>query len=160
MTPWATFFSAEVGAAAALTGLVVVAISVNLARILAEPGLPGRAAEVVIILSCALVVASVMLIPDQAEVALGGETLALGVVSLAASVLIPALSARRPVRLGVLMLVVRSGVNAAAGLPLIVAGLLIMRDLPAGLYWAAGGVIGSLVAGVLGAWVLLVEILR
>ena len=36
LTPdWATFFSAELGALAALTGFVVVAISINLSRILA-----------------------------------------------------------------------------------------------------------------------------
>jgi hypothetical protein len=34
---WQSFFSAEVGAAAALAGLVAVAISINLARILAFP---------------------------------------------------------------------------------------------------------------------------
>jgi modulator of FtsH protease len=42
---WSDFFVAEVGAAAALSGLVVVAISINLKRILTVPVLPGRAAE-------------------------------------------------------------------------------------------------------------------
>ncbi len=42
---WANFFVAEVGASAALTGLVVVAISINLAKILSYPSLPDRAAE-------------------------------------------------------------------------------------------------------------------
>ena len=39
LTPdWAAFFSAELAALAALTGFVVVAISINLSRILAYPG--------------------------------------------------------------------------------------------------------------------------
>ena len=38
---WANFFVAEVGASAALSGLVVVAISINLSRILFFPQLPG-----------------------------------------------------------------------------------------------------------------------
>jgi hypothetical protein len=42
---WANFFVAEVGASAALTGLIVVAISVNLSKILAYEQLPRRAAE-------------------------------------------------------------------------------------------------------------------
>jgi modulator of FtsH protease len=42
---WATFFSAELAALAALTGFVVVAISINLSRILAFPALPRRSAE-------------------------------------------------------------------------------------------------------------------
>ena len=49
MGSWADFFSAELGAAAALTGLVIVGISINIARILAEPGLPGRAAETLVL---------------------------------------------------------------------------------------------------------------
>ena len=49
LTPdWATFFSAELAALAALTGFVVVAISINLARILAYAGLPRRAGEALI----------------------------------------------------------------------------------------------------------------
>ena len=40
---WQTFFGAEMNATAALTGLVVVAMSVNLSRIMAHPLLPGRA---------------------------------------------------------------------------------------------------------------------
>lgn len=42
LTPeWATFFSAELAARAALAGFVVVAISINLARILSYPHLPA-----------------------------------------------------------------------------------------------------------------------
>jgi hypothetical protein len=51
---WASFFVAEVGAAAALNGLVIVAISINIQRILSFPQLPGRAAEMLIMLVGAL----------------------------------------------------------------------------------------------------------
>lgn len=51
---WANFFVAEVGASAALSGLVIVAISINLQRILSFPQLPGRAAEMLILLVGAL----------------------------------------------------------------------------------------------------------
>ncbi|HEX3901634.1 MAG TPA: hypothetical protein VH853_02220 [Polyangia bacterium] len=40
---WESFFVAEVGAAAALTGLLFVAVSINLSKVLAFPQLPGRA---------------------------------------------------------------------------------------------------------------------
>ena len=49
-TGWSDFFVAQVGATAALAGLVVVAISINLQRILSFPQLPGRAAEMLILL--------------------------------------------------------------------------------------------------------------
>lgn len=41
---WTGLFFAEVGASAALAGLLFVAISINLDRILTGPGLPGRPA--------------------------------------------------------------------------------------------------------------------
>jgi hypothetical protein len=51
-------------------------------------------------------------------------------------------------------------VSAAVSLPLIAGGILLMAGSGAGVYWIAAGVILSLVAGIYGAWVLLVEILR
>ena len=49
LTPeWATFFSAELAALAALTGFVVVAISINLSSILAYSWLPARASEALV----------------------------------------------------------------------------------------------------------------
>jgi modulator of FtsH protease len=160
VTPWATFFAAELGASAALTGLMAVAISVNLQRILAEPRLPGRAAEGLIILMGALLVASVMLIPDQPELALGAEVLAVGVITVGAPTVIQLRAWGTGTR-GVPLArrIVRAVLNVA-GLPFVVAGVLVIRGEPAGLYWAAAGVIGSLVVGVVGAWVLLIEILR
>ena len=43
-TPWQIFLAAELGAGASLTGLLFVAVSINLERILSFPKLrPGRA---------------------------------------------------------------------------------------------------------------------
>jgi hypothetical protein len=47
-----------------------------------------------------------------------------------------------------------------SGLPLVTAGVLIFADVRGALYWMVPGVIASLLATVLNAWVLLVEILR
>jgi hypothetical protein len=43
ISDWQTYLAVQAGAAATLTGLVFVAVSINLARILSIPGLPGRA---------------------------------------------------------------------------------------------------------------------
>src|SRR6185312_6154219 len=48
MPEWTDFFVAEVGASAALAGLVIVAISINVTRIISYPWLPGRAAETLV----------------------------------------------------------------------------------------------------------------
>lgn len=45
LSEWQTLFSVEAESAATLTGLVFIAVSINLAKILASAGLPGRAAE-------------------------------------------------------------------------------------------------------------------
>src|ERR1700744_5822659 len=79
MGDWAGFFEAELGAAAALAGLVIVAISINIARILADPTLPGRAGETLVAPTGVLVVASFALVPGQPAAFLGAETLLSGV---------------------------------------------------------------------------------
>ena len=71
---------ASAGAAAALTGLIFVAVSINLAQILADRGLPIRAAETLSILVGLLLLSVFMLVPGQGRVALGIEIGGLGVV--------------------------------------------------------------------------------
>src|SRR5215212_5545579 len=62
MDEWHDFFLAQAGAAGVLTGLVFVAASINLQQIVSEPGsgLPGRAAEALILL-VGVLTASVLL---------------------------------------------------------------------------------------------------
>src|ERR1700691_4458091 len=82
LTPdWANFFVAEVGASAALTGLLVVAISINLSRILSFAQLPGRAAEGLIMLVGVLVLSSAGLVPGQPSWLFGLEVVGIGLVS-------------------------------------------------------------------------------
>jgi hypothetical protein len=52
MDQWHDFFLAQAGAAGVLTGLVFVGVSINLQKIVSEPGsgLTGRAAEALIVL--------------------------------------------------------------------------------------------------------------
>ncbi len=80
MGAWTDFFVAELGAAAALTGLVIVGISINVARILADPGLPGRAAETLVLPTGLLVASTFALVPHQPGWVLGGELALTGAV--------------------------------------------------------------------------------
>ena len=77
LAEWSGFATAEVGAAAALTGLLFVAVSINLARILAFPKLPARAAETLVVLLLALVASSLVLLPQNVRF-LGAEVGAIG----------------------------------------------------------------------------------
>ena len=76
---WTDFFVASAGASAALAGLVFVAVSINVERILQFRGLPDRALATVLMLLSVVLVALICLIPGQSREALAAE---LFVVSL------------------------------------------------------------------------------
>jgi modulator of FtsH protease len=63
MHAWEGFFTAQVASTAALAGLLFVALSVNVARILQYPWLPERAAQTLVVLMGALAISSFMLFP-------------------------------------------------------------------------------------------------
>jgi hypothetical protein len=152
---WTNFFIAEVGASAALAGLVVVAISINLTRILSFPQLPARAAE-------SLVVVSFGLMPGLSMYIFGAAVLVFGLV-----ILMVTLNRQLKVRvagpvegLTPFKKYLHAAVSTAVTLPLIVGGALLLLGFSGGFYWAAAGVLISLAAGVWSAWILLIEIVR
>ena len=78
MDGWENFAIAQVGASAALAGLVLVSVSVNLDRVLAEPSAPPRVAEALIALLALLVGATALLVPRQPLWLVGAELLGVG----------------------------------------------------------------------------------
>lgn len=142
-----------------LGGLVFVAVSINIERILNFPGLPERALETVLLLLGALLVSIVGLIPGQGHVALGIELL---LVSLT----IAAVIARQPTMISTSSgdprswLVSRWAVRLIGTVPLIVGGAGVLVESGGGLYWIAAGIVFAISGAVASAWVLLVEILR
>jgi hypothetical protein len=156
---WDSFFVAEVGAAAALAGLLFVTISINLTRILAADNLAGRAAETIVLLVTALVVGSVCLLPGQSHTALGLEVLVIGVVGWAVPVGMQVRNARTPAAPGEKRFT-RAAMTQIATLPFLVAGVSLLARSGGGLYWVAAGIIATFVVAAGAAWVLMVEILR
>lgn len=156
---WESFFVAEAGAAAALAGLLFVAVSINLARILSIPGIPGRAAEALLLLFGVLVIATLGLIPGQPPPRLGAELLAVGVINCAVILFMQIRDARLPEQRRV-WITVRVASTQAGALPIIVAGISLLAGTGGGLYWLAPGVLLSFAAAVMNAWVLLIEIQR
>lgn len=77
---WSNFLVAQAGAAAALTGLIFVAVSINLSKILEYPGVSTRAAESIILLLGVVLNSSLALVPSQPLRALGAEILFVGSV--------------------------------------------------------------------------------
>lgn len=158
-TEWHDLFVASAGASAALAGLVFVAVSINIERILKFPGLPERALETVLLLLGALLVSIAGLIPGQSHVALGAELL---FVSLCIGGVIARLptARREDGREPRSWLASRWGIRAAGTVPLLIGGLSVLVESGGGLYWIAAGIALAITGAVTNAWVLLVEILR
>jgi hypothetical protein len=159
-TEWHDLFVATAGASAALLGLLFVAVSINLERILAYDGLPERALETLLLLLGVLIVGIVGLVPAQSTVALGLELFIVAMLMAAIIFRLPAPRAedtgREPGsrRLG------RIGVRLMGTVPLVIGGLGVLFEAGGGLYWIAAGIVLAIVGAVANAWVLLVEILR
>ena len=147
------------GAAAALAGLLFVALSINLTRIISLPGVPDRAGQTLIFLGGVLVSAFLGLVPQSAR-DLGLELLCVGctVWSVAAYYDVRALRRRDYDTLshGVQRLVSAQ----IATLPLVIASASLVSRRGGGLYWLVPSLILPLVVSMFNAWILLVEILR
>jgi hypothetical protein len=151
---------ALVGASAALTGLLFVAVSINLERILKSPSfLPPRAAEtlaalLVVLMSCALT-----LVPQNAHL-LGIELLAIALTLLAVITPRQLATRRQQPDDPAAWHRARIATTAAPGVPAAIAGISLIVHWGGGLYWLVPTGLLGIAAAVYSAWVLLVEIVR
>jgi len=156
---WANFFVGQLGASAALLGLLFVGVSLNLTKILSSRDLSNRALLAMALLLVILVISSLLLVPGQPLLWLGEEVLVIGLGICAAGTAIEWRTLRRsdqprPVLISNFILLL------AAVVPYLIAGGMLVASDPGGLYWLAGGFVISLIKSVSDAWVLLVEINR
>ena len=156
---WSNFLIAEAGAAAALTGLIFVAVSINLAKILEFPGVSTRAGEALLLLLGVLLVCSLALVPNPSDKALGIELLATGII-LWAVVTVRHITFRFPPGHMWWWFAMRVTLSQLATIPFCVAGASLLFHWRGAMFWLVPGCLFSFVAGVYSAWVLLVEILR
>jgi hypothetical protein len=158
---WSNFFVAQCGAAAALIGLLFVALSINLQRIVSEGYLVDRVAESILIFLGLLWFSVFGMVPHQSLAAFGAETLAAGVVIWAMTTKLHWNAVRRhPPQVKSLFLIQRIVQSQVATLSTIVAGALMVAGYDAGLFWLIPASIVAYAAGIGNAWVLTVEILR
>jgi hypothetical protein len=150
----------QAGAAATLTGLVFVSVSINLARILSVPGLPGRAFDALLQLLQVFFISSFALVPHQSAQLLAAEILTIALLSLTGQMMSQARYARLKSDHPRSWLVIRIVLSLMATLPFCLGGVMLLLGFPA---WTSGLVFGAVIsffAAVMGAWILLVEILR
>lgn len=156
---WKDLFVAVAGASAALTGLLFVAVSINLERILEFEGLPERALETLLFLVTVLLVSIVGLIPGQSHVALGPELLFVSLVTAVVILRLPTIrSGEADVERS--WVITRWAVRLAATVPFVVGAVSVYVESGGGLYWVVAGIVFAIIGAVASAWVLLVEILR
>ena len=155
---WSDLFVASAGASAALTGLLFVAVSVNIERILEFSGLPERALQTLLLLLSVVAISLIGLVPGQTATALGVELLVLSVGFCTAIcwLLNRTMSGAREYE--------RAGLHLAYTVPgalaPVVGAVSLLAGAGGGLYWIAAGIIGAILGASVNAWVLMVEILR
>jgi len=160
MEAWQNFLVAQIGASAALLGLLFVGVSLNLTKILSLPMLPTRALSALMLLLVVLVVALLLLIPGQPLRLLGAEVMAAGLV-VTALALVVSLQSRRTIAVSSWLIVsVNVMLSALATLPYLVAAAMLFAGNLNALYWIAAAMVLSVIKAVSDAWVLLVEINR
>jgi hypothetical protein len=157
---WSDFLVAAAGTAGALAGLLFVAISINLSRIIEAPGVSGRAAESIILLSATLSESLAALIPHLSATQLALVWAVIAVPAWITPVALQIESVRARTFLRPSHIFSRMLLHQVAALPAVLAAFSFWGLLPGGILWLGAGVITSLLVAICNAWILLVEIVR
>ncbi|MEE2031978.1 hypothetical protein [Rhodococcus chondri] len=159
LEPWKDFNVAMVGATAALAGLVIVAASVNISRIVTARTITARLAAAIATLVLALVASGVGLVPGISAPWYG--TL-VAVVAVVAGVF-QAHATIRIAREHASAFRLKFFKAALGFVPIaayFAAGVVTVAAPRAGLALAAGGCLAAIASAIVISWVALVEVLR
>jgi hypothetical protein len=158
VTEWSDFFVGSAGASAALAGLVFVAVSINIERILKTEGVADFAMVALLMLIGALLVSLLCLIPGQEASTLGWEMIGGGLLwsTITGGRLFHSIPRDGADRYLFSRLVLPLG----GILPLVIGAISLIAGSGGGLYWIAAGIVTTIFAAVVNAWIVLVEILR
>ena len=157
LADWSDFFVASAGASAALAGLIIVAVSVSVSKMITIPGMTSRAGTSIALLVLVAIVSLAALIPRQPTPLFGLEVVLFAIVCVVFSI----------DSLVKLMRANSFGAALGKATPLVVpsllfavGGIVVGTGGEWGLGLIAAGVLLSFAAAVLDAWVVLVEIRR
>jgi len=147
-----------------LSGLVFVAVSMNLARILQHPSLPSRAWQSMALLASPMFIGFFLLVPAQPRSALALELIVSSVVLIGYRLAVDRRAVRSekrsplPVvgRLGRLVGEIFPGLLSY--LCLAVAGTTLLAQGGGGLYWLVPSVLLACFFGLMTAWALLLDL--
>lgn len=156
---WKDFNVAIAGATAALAGLVIVAASVNIGDVVKSRTLTARLGSGIVMLVLALVVSAIGLMPAVDGTWFGVIVVGVSLVALVFQIVTARLLAADHDRLDQARWA-KALLGFLPATAYLVAGLLALAGMPAGLYFAAAGAVLAIVAALIVSWVALVEVLR
>jgi hypothetical protein len=150
---WSDYAVAMVGAAAALTGLLFVAVSINSAWFSSSDAHRGRAGQALVLFVVPLVTGLLLLIPGQSTALLGVEIATFGLLVGRVLLMLGRVELKGDPR--AVVLVDRLSPRLIISTAVIVSGASLIAGHFGGLYWLAGAHVCALLAGLLNAWVFL-----
>lgn len=160
MHEWNDFYVAVASAAAALTGLIFVGISISLTKILSSSALPNRALVSLILLLSILICATLQLVPHKTLTLIGCELAVLGFIVWTIVLNIDLKIYRQKEKKYKQYYLFNLFFDQLAIIPYIIGGICILYIGETGLFWLVPAIVLSFIKAVLDAWVLLVEINR
>jgi hypothetical protein len=158
LSSWENFAVIVGGAAAALLGLLFIAISIRVNLVAASTELRSRAAQILVLFGAVLVVAILLVVPEQPMPVLGAEFV---VLALGLGVGLHLLERRAgelsgDQRIGPVLELVSP--NTITALPLLTTGIILICDQQWGLYVLVVPVLAAFVGGLTNAWLFMVRL--
>jgi hypothetical protein len=155
---WDTFAVIVGGAAAALLGLLFVAISIRLNVIAGSTELRNRSAQTMTLFGIVLLLAVLLAIPGQPLRVLGIEVVVLALLGGAGLFLLDWRAGRDRGHQAIARVLEMISPNSVTTVLLLVAGALLAFRVSAGMYVLAAPVIAAFVGGLTSAWLFMTRV--
>lgn len=158
MPGWSDFAVVTGGAAAALMGLLFVAVTLRIDAMTRARDLRSRAAQTLTLFAIALGVAIVLTVPGQSRLVLGLEFIAIAALGGIGLLVLDTRAQRVPHQDPIAGILNRVGPNVSTIALVALAGALTASGLPWGIVLLLPAQLAALICGVASAWVFLTSI--
>ncbi|NMO92612.1 hypothetical protein [Actinomycetospora sp. TBRC 11914] len=155
---WTDFAVVVGGASAALTGLLFVAISINVGTIGRSISLRSRGGQTLVLFVVTLVVSIVLAVPDQGFRAFGVELLVLVAIAGAGLLALDRRAKREAQTPALARTLDYASPNVATLLLIAAAGVVVLTGHGWGLYLLVLSTVVAIVGGVANAWLFLTQL--